>query len=224
MASRSAGKTDLDPEVSSFLKSNPQLCLGGGNLLQERRIHAEVLGFTNQPESLQSRIGHVEFTGIRGPQGIINLRVLYPTTPLQDPKSGLVPALIYFHGGGYTVGSGDEFENGCCILAEKAGLQVYLVDYRLAPEWSYPTQLDEYEYVIDWLRGSGGKERSVDPDLVFGAGDSAGGNMTSGVSLRRRDAGRAQMAGIFLLYPEARLPFDTSAATENNAGPYLSCE
>ncbi|KAL4744657.1 hypothetical protein BDW72DRAFT_199370 [Aspergillus terricola var. indicus] len=202
--------------------SNPQLVLGGGNLLEERRIHTEIFGFTNHPQEKQSGIGRVEFTGLRGPHGAINIRVLYPTNP-QFNAQFLTPALIYFHGGGYTVGTGDEFENGCRILAEKAGVQVYLVEYRLAPEWQYPTQLDEYEAVLNWLRGDGGRERGVDPDLVFGGGDSAGGNMTAALSLRLRDDGKRAMAGVFLLYPEAMLPFGTSAATENNRGPYLNC-
>ncbi|KAL4926390.1 alpha/beta hydrolase [Aspergillus undulatus] len=223
MIPKAGTRTTLGPEIATFTKSHPQLVLGGGNLLHERRIHAEVFGFTNTPKHLQANIGRVEFAGFRGPHGIINLRALYPTNPQKVSKTDLTPALVYFHGGGYTVGSADEFENGCRHLAEKAGVQVYLVDYRLAPEWSYPTQLDEYEAVVEWLRGEGGKERGVDPELVFGGGDSAGGNMTAGVSLRLRDEGKKPLAGMFLLYPEARLPFDTVAATENNAGPYLSC-
>ncbi|KAL4908614.1 hypothetical protein BDW74DRAFT_188536 [Aspergillus multicolor] len=222
MIPKTGTRTTLDLEVSSFLKSHPDLVLGGGNLLEERRIHSQILSFTKHPLEKQSDIGRVEFTAFRGPHGTINVRVLYPSKPQLNAQN-LTPALIYFHGGGYTVGSGDEFENGCRILAEKSGVQVYLVEYRLAPEWKYPTQLDEYEAVRDWLAAEGGKERSVDPELIFGAGDSAGGNMSAAISLRLRDQNKKPLAGVFLLYPEARVPFDTSAAAENNAGPYLSC-
>ena len=65
--------------------------------------------------------------------------------------------------------------------------------------------MDEYVSVIEWVRGQGVRERGVDPDLVFGGGDSAGGNMTAAVSLRLRDEGRKGLAGAFLLYPEARV-------------------
>ncbi|KAL4963473.1 alpha/beta hydrolase [Aspergillus stella-maris] len=215
-------RTTLDPEIATFTSSNPTLVLGGGNLLSERRIHTQLVGLTNTPKEKQSPIRRVEFTALRGPHGAINIRVLYPSHP-QKSSRDLVPALIYFHGGGYTVGTADEFENGCRILAEKAGVQVYIVEYRLAPEWKFPTQLDEYVSVIEWVRGQGGKERGVDPDLVFGGGDSAGGNMTAAISLRLRDEGKKGLAGAFLLYPEARVPFDTPAAVENNEGPYLSC-
>lgn len=90
--------------------------------------------------------------------------------------------MIYFHGGGYTVGTVDEFENGLRIVAEESRCQVYAVEYRLAPEWRFPTQLDEYIAVAEWLHGEGGKERGVSSDKVMGGGDSAGGNMTAAVS------------------------------------------
>ncbi|OTA55098.1 hypothetical protein K449DRAFT_438928 [Hypoxylon sp. EC38] len=56
-----------------------------------------------------------------------------------------MPALTYFHGGGYTVGSVDEFENELRFMCEVAGMITIGVKYRLAPEWPSPTQLDEYE-------------------------------------------------------------------------------
>ncbi|KAE8444455.1 hypothetical protein EG329_000546 [Mollisiaceae sp. DMI_Dod_QoI] len=92
-------------------------------------------------------------------------------------------------------------------IYKESGCQVYAVEYRLAPEWRFPTQLDESVAVAEWLQGQGGKERGVNSDKVMGGGDSAGGNMTAGI----------------LLYPEARLPFDTKAAAENNSGLYLEC-
>lgn len=61
------------------------------------------------------------------------------------------------------------------------------------------------------------------PDKVLGGGDSAGGNMTAAICLRRMDEGRKPLAGQVLLYPEARLPFDTPAATEINSSLYLEC-
>lgn len=121
------------------------------------------------------------------------------------------------------MGSVDEFENGLRLLAEESGCQIYAADYRLAPEWRYPTQLDEYSAVIDALQSQFGAERGVSPKKVFGGGDSAGGNMTAAITLKRRDEGKTNLAGQILLYPEARIPFDTPAAMENNTGLYLEC-
>lgn len=217
-------RTTLDPEIESFLKSNPGLHLGGqGDFHDERNHHTQVFGFHNLAAAQQAKIADVEFTGIRGPHGTIPIRVFYPSSGLSAKESGNAGALIYFHGGGYTVGTVDEFENGLRILAEDSGCLVFGVEYRLAPEWRFPTQLDEYSAVIDWLQGNGGKVRGVHPDKVLGGGDSAGGNMTAAIACRRRDEGKKNIAGQVLLYPEARLPFDTPAASENNSGLYLEC-
>ena len=58
---------------------------------------------------------------------------------------------------------------------------------------------------------------------VMGGGDSARGNMTAAVSLRLRDEGKKNLSAQLLLIPEARLPFDTKAATENYSGLYSEC-
>lgn len=115
------------------------------------------------------------------------------------------------------------FENELRLVAERSGAVTIGVEYRLVPEHHSPTQLDEYSAVIDWAQGRGGADRAILSHLVFGGGDSAGGNMTAALSLRRRDQGLKPMRGQILLYPEARLPFDTPAAVENNSGYYLEC-
>lgn len=68
-----------------------------------------------------------------------------------------------------------------------------------------------------------GQAYNINPSLIFGGGDSAGGNMTEAICLRRKDEGKRPLAGQILLYPESRLPFDTPAASENNSGYYLEC-
>lgn len=215
---------DLHYSIRDFLSTHPLLELGGQEHFSvERRRHQDVFGLHALPKDKIHPIDDVEFTAIRGPHGTIPVRVLYPTSGKDNRNKGKAGALIYFHGGGYTVGSVDEFENGLRLVAEESGCQVYAVEYRLAPEFKYPVQLDEYSAVIDWVQGEGGKTRGVHPEKVVGGGDSAGGNMTAAICLRRMDEGRKPLAGQVLLYPEARLPFDTPAATENNSGLYLEC-
>ncbi|KAJ9315223.1 hypothetical protein DTO271D3_4390 [Paecilomyces variotii] len=216
-------RTQLDKEIEAFLSKNPDLHLGSTDFTHERQHHTRVFGFHALPEEQRAPIGHVEFVTLRGPYGTIPVRVFYPESGEDRTRADDAAALVYFHGGGYTIGTVDEFENGCRILAEEAGVQVYAVEYRLSPEWRYPTQLDEYDFVVDWLQGQGGKEMGVSPDRVMGGGDSAGGNMTASLCLRRLDQGKKPLHAQFLLYPETRLPFDTSAAAENTGGPYLEC-
>jgi acetyl esterase/lipase len=204
-------RTELVSSIAQFLKDNSSLHLGGDEDFHgERRKHLEIFGFHSIPKDKQNPIGEVEFTAVRGPHGTIPVRVFYPKSGEEKRKKGEAGALVYFHGGGYTVGSVDEFENGLRLVAEESGVQVclrlclctpstlctnqlsqvYGIDYRLASEHKFPTQLDEYSTVIDWLQSSGGKERGVHPERVSGGGDSAGGNMTAAISLRRRDEGK----------------------------------
>lgn len=77
---------------------------------------------------------------------------------------------------------------------------------------------------MTWAQRPEGASRGIDGDRVFGGGDSAGGNMTAALALRMHDEGKKPMKAQILLYPEARLPFDTPAATTNNSGFYLECK
>ncbi|OTB02001.1 hypothetical protein M426DRAFT_265333 [Hypoxylon sp. CI-4A] len=197
----------------------PRLLRLGGheNFHTERRRHLEVFGLHNLPEEKQAAIGRVHFDGVRGRHGTTAVRLFYPRS---FDSSSKLPALIYFHGGGYTVGSVDEFENGLRLLTEAADIITIGVEYRLAPEWPFPTQLDEYEDVLSWTRSPEGARLGIDKDRVLGGGDSAGGNMTAALCLRLKDEDKAPLKAQILLYPEA---LDTPAATENNSGYYLEC-
>ncbi|KAK9776065.1 putative Alpha/beta hydrolase fold-3 domain-containing protein [Seiridium cardinale] len=222
-------RTELAVSIKEFLQDRSTLHLGGHeDFHQERRHHLEVFGFHALPEKLQAPIGRVEFTAVRGRHGTVPVRLFYPKN-FEDSHRGMtkgnvkIPAMVYMHGGGYTVGSVDEFENGLRLLAEKANMITIGVEYHLAPEWPFPTQLDDYEDALAWAQGSEGASRGIDGDRVLGGGDSAGGNMTAALSLRLKDEGKKPMKAQMLLYPEARLPFDTPAASENNSGLYLEC-
>ncbi|KAF9773416.1 hypothetical protein IL306_008788 [Fusarium sp. DS 682] len=217
-------RSTLDSEVATFLKQNPGLHLGGKDkFTAERAEHLKIFGFHSLDSGKRSPIQDVEFTAVRGPHGTIPIRLFYTKSGQEQREKKDSAALIYFHGGGYTVGSVDEFENGLRIVAEESGAVVVGVEYRLAPEWSFPVQLDEYDAVIDWAQGNEGRKRGISSEKVCGGGDSAGGNMTAAVTLRRKDNGRKPFKAQLLLYPEARLPFDTKAAVENNSGYYLEC-
>lgn len=111
-----SSRTALSPEIQKFLHDNNSLHLGGeGDFHAERRHHLEVFGIHAIPKEKIHSIGKVEFTALRGPHGTIPIRIFYPA-------DGAKAALIYFHGGGYTVGSVDEFENvSWSVSLRKAG-------------------------------------------------------------------------------------------------------
>lgn len=115
-------RASLAPSIKIFFAANPRLHLGGKQLYtKERAHHLDVFGFHNIPIDKQHPIGEVEFTAVRGLHGTIPVRVFYPKSGEERRKKGEAAALVYFHGGGYTVGSVDEFENGLRLLAERVG-------------------------------------------------------------------------------------------------------
>ena len=118
-------RTQLTSSIKTFLKDHPNLHLGSEeDFHEERRKHLEVFGIHSIPKDKIHPIGEVEFTALRGPHGTIPVRVLHPKSGEGRRKKGEAGALIYFHGGGYTVGSVDEFENGLRLVAEESGCQV----------------------------------------------------------------------------------------------------
>lgn len=204
-----AVRSTLPDDLAAWLKEAPSL--GEHAPVHEQRVaHDKLLAKTLPP------IGRIEHLGLAGPHGTLTVRCYHPTKP--GPAAGA--ALIYLHGGGWTVGTLDQFETPMRIFAERSGAQIYAVEYRLAPEYKFPTQIEEAEFVVRWLHDNAA-ERGVDPTRIALGGDSAGGNMTCVVARRLRDAGGPRLALQVPLYPETALPFETKAGVENRTGLYL---
>ncbi len=161
-------------------------------------------------------IGSIEHLGLRGPHGTVPVRVYHPSGA--GPAEG--GALIYLHGGGFSVGSLDQFETAMRLLAEGSGTQVYCVDYKLAPEYEWPVQIEEDEFVVRWLHEHAA-ERGIDPGRIALGGDSSRGNLTCTIVLKLRDEAGPRLALQMPLYPEAAMPFTTAAGVENVSGGYV---
>jgi acetyl esterase/lipase len=125
--------------------------------------------------------------------------------------------LVYIHGGGFTYGTLDEFEVPMRLIAERAGIVTYIVEFQLAPEAKYPIQIDELEYVVQWLFDQAA-EQGIDPAKIGLGGDSAGGSMTCVIALKLRDENGPRLALQVPLFPEAAFPADTLAASETAQG------
>ncbi len=98
------------------------------------------------------------------------------------------------------LGGPDTHGDMCAEMAVGADVVTVLVDYRLAPEYPHPAQLQDSLAVLSWLREHG-KEIGIDPERIIGGGDSAGGQMTAGLSLYLRDHGLLPLAAMVLIYP-----------------------
>lgn len=104
---------------------------------------------------------------------------LYAGEPT-DPGASSA-ALLYFHGGGYVVGSLDSHDALCRSLAAKAGCVVISVGYRLAPEWVFPTAVHDARDAWQWLVAQAGS-LGIDPSRMAVAGDSVGASLATVLS------------------------------------------
>jgi acetyl esterase len=112
--------------------------------------------------------------------------------------TGLV---VYFHGGGFCIGSIGLMDNVARELSHAAGATVVSVGYRLAPEDPFPAGVDDCEAITRWALSHAG-DLGAAPEHVAVAGESAGGTMSAAVTLRLRETGdAAAVAGQVLIYP-----------------------
>jgi acetyl esterase/lipase len=154
----------------------------------------------------------IEDMSIPGPAGAIPARVYAPsagTTPL--------PAVAYFHGGGWVQGDLETHHGLCARLAQRAGIMVVAIDYRLAPEHKFPAAVDDCLAAYRWLRAHG-REVGADPARVGVGGDSAGGNLSAVVSQVAKAEGLPVPTCQVLIYPATDFTLDTPSHRELEDG------
>ncbi len=118
---------------------------------------------------------------------------------LYAPSAGKLPLLVYVHGGGFVIGSIASHDILCRELARLAGCAVVSVDYRLAPEYKFPTAFDDAWDAFQWLARNGGS-LGLDASRLAVGGDSAGGTLAAVCAILARDAGIALRLQL-LFYP-----------------------
>jgi len=143
------------------------------------------------------------------------------------PGEGDRPVLLYFHGGGFVVGGLDTHDNVCQRLAAESGWTVVSVDYRLAPEHPFPAPLEDAYAALEWVHDH--RETVGGDGTVAVGGDSAGANLSAGVSLVARDVEwdvttdetGPEIAHQVLYYPVCGSPFEEYPSREANAEGYF---
>ena len=133
----------------------------------------------------------------------IALRLYRPLSqgesPLKTPVAGPLPCLVYFHGGGWTLGDLDSHDGLCRALAQAGQCAVAAVDYRLAPENRFPAAVDDAIAATRWIAAHG-REMGIDTQRLAVGGDSAGGTLAAAVALVLR-GGDIPLALQLLFYP-----------------------
>ena len=176
------------------------LSVGGDNILNkmpvaEARTHYDQVIAENNFD--MAEVGGVEDREIAGPHGPIPLRIIWP---LGADRSEPLPIFVFFHGGGWVIGSVASREPQCRRIANLANCIVVAVSYRLAPENKFPAGLDDAETAVRWT-AENAAELGGDATRVAIGGDSAGANLATVVALQFRDNGGPDLRYQLLIYP-----------------------
>jgi acetyl esterase len=130
------------------------------------------------------------------------------------------PLVLFFHGGGFMHGDLESHDAACRFLAERSGVRVLAVDYRMGPEEPFPAAYDDALAAHRWLVDHAG-EVGADLDRIAVAGDSAGGNLAAGVALEAARQ-RLPLAFQLLVYPATEADRTTASADLFGEGFYLT--
>jgi len=211
------GDRTMDPKaqiVGEFVKSIrvPGYYPPLPELRQQLRVMVSLM---DEPAPALARIEDIR---IPGPAGEIPARV-YSASAATTP----LPAVVYFHGGGWVQGDLETHHGLCARLAKHAGVLVVAVDYRLAPEHKFPAAVDDCLAAYRWARAKG-RDVGADPARVAVAGDSAGGNLSATVSQLAESEGSPVPTCQVLIYPAVDFSLDTASHREMVEGHVIPRE
>lgn len=162
-------------------------------------------------------LASVDDRAIPGPAGEIPVRIY---TPKGDAP---FPIVVFFHGGGFTIGSLNTHDPLARQLCAQVEALVVSVDYRLAPEHKFPAAVEDCFAATQWV-GQHGRELGGDPTRIAVVGDSAGGNLSAVTCLLARDAGGPAIAFQGLIYPTTDARGGYPSIEENADSIFLSAD
>ena len=143
--------------------------------------------------------------------------------PLGSTADSVLPVLVYFHGGGWTIGDIDTHDVLCRQLANAGGCAVLSVHYRLGPEHRFPAAVDDSVAAARWVRAQAARLK-LDAGRIAVGGDSAGGNLAATVCLVLRDAGEPLPVFQLLIYPATDMRAVAASHTHNGQGYLLTAD
>src|SRR5580704_5894728 len=174
----------LDPLVKAFLDqaaAMPRPKPWETPIAVVRKNFAGMMGLVG-PKDVP--VGKTKNFTIPGPAGEIRARAYAPVAGGGDA----LPALVYFHGGGFVVGDLDTHDGLCRLFAHEGGFAVVAVDYRLAPENKWPAPMEDAFAATRWIFENA-SSLGIDAGRIAIGGDSAGGLLAAGVTQGMKDLG-----------------------------------
>lgn len=202
----------LDPQTKRVLEAAAAVGVPDYSTLtpaEARVAHLQTLRQAGPPEDVHSVVER----SVPGPAGDLRVRVYRPRA------GGGMAGLVYFHGGGWVVGTLDTADVPLRAIANRSGCTVVSVDYRLAPEHKFPGPLDDARAAIEWTCANG-EEIGIDVARVGIGGDSAGGNLAAAAAMALRSS--VTLGCQVLIYPVLDFSFDTESYVEFAEGYLLT--
>lgn len=186
-----AADDGLDPDIRRFVDAVTRAYAahareGQGSIAARRAVAERVRQPWREGGPVMAATMETSVAGVR-------VRVYRPA------EAGILPAMLYLHGGGWTLFSIDTHDRLMREYAARAGIVVVGVDYRLSPEHHFPAARDDAATVLEWMR-SEAHALGIDAGRLLVGGDSAGANLAVALCLALRARGEAQPAGMLLNY------------------------
>jgi cation diffusion facilitator CzcD-associated flavoprotein CzcO/acetyl esterase/lipase len=178
----------------------------------------EARAFMDQTNAVRPpgpEVGEIVDGVLPGPAGDLDYRLYRPDSP------GPHPLVLYFHGGGWVLGSQDSDDPFCRDLCDRSGAVIVSVNYRHGPEDRFPASHDDAWAALQWV-GSHVTELGGIPGQLAVAGWSAGGNLAAWVAQKARDAGGPELLGQLLVTPVTDADLSRPSYTENADGYVLT--
>jgi len=147
--------------------------------------------------------------------GEARVRIIKP-----QGAEGMLPAIVYMHGGGWVLGNAGTHDRLVRELAVGANAALAFVEYPNAPEGPYPVAIEQGYATAQWITREG-SSKGLDPNRIAVAGESVGGNMTAALTLMAKERGDIQFVHAGMYYPVTDAAMDTPSYDEFADGPWL---
>ena len=206
----------LDPQVEALLAGMKTMNIPTlvDMAPQEARVaFAQMAAVSGPPEAISA----VDDRTIPGVTRELSVRVYTPSG--ERP----LPAMVFFHGGGWVIGDLETHDALCRSLANSSGNVIVAVDYPLAPENKFPVAVEECYAAAKWVADHA-RDLAADPARIGVGGDSAGGNLAAVVTLLARERGGPPLAYQMLIYPALDMTMAMPSVQENGVGYFLTSE
>lgn len=186
----------LDPQVDMLLKMQAAANPPALEELEPRALRQAFKEQSKMTAATPVEMASVEDRTLPGDAGDIPIRIYRP----EVADEGLLPVLVFYHGGGWVICDLDTHDDACRSLAAEGECLVVSVDYRLAPEHQYPAAVDDAWAALLWVAENSSRIGADNQRIAVG-GDSAGGNLAAVVSQMARNQGGPEIALQVLIYP-----------------------